>query len=50
MSCTGNAEAKLNLFKIACINYQPNPVTYQNKLINRHELVSLQKVISDLAK
>ena len=39
----------LNLFKIACINYTPNPVNYQDKAINRQELVSLQKVVSDLA-
>ena len=39
----------LNLFKIACINYTPNPVSYQDKAINRQELVSLQKVVSDLA-
>ena len=39
----------LSLFKIACINYTPNPVSYQDKAINRQELVSLQKVVSDLA-
>ena len=50
MSCTGNAETKLNIFKVACMNYQSNPVTYQNRLIKRSELISLQKVVSDLAK
>ena len=43
-------EAKLNLFKVACLNYIPNPVAYQGKFINRRELVALQKVVSDLAK
>jgi len=50
MSCTGNMAAKLNLFKVACLNYTPNPVAYQGKFINRRELVALQKVVSDLAK
>lgn len=50
MSCTGNMEKKLNLFKVACLNYIPNPVVYQDKKIDRKELISLQKVISDLTK
>ena len=50
MSCTGNLETKLSLFKLACINYQANPVNYQEKLVARQELISLQKAISDLAK
>ena len=50
MSCTGNLDSKINLFKIACINYTSNPVYYQGKQVNRRELISLQKVISDLAK
>ena len=50
MSCTDNRATNLNLFKIACINYQPNPVYYQGKTIQRQELLSLQKVIADLAK
>ena len=50
MSCTGNLDSKINLFKIACINYTSNPVNYQGKQVNRRELISLQKVITDLAK
>lgn len=50
MSCTGNMIKKLNLFKVACINYEANPVLYQGKLVDRRELISLQKVISELAK
>ena len=48
MSCTGNMEQKLNLFKVACINYHANPVTYQGKQISRKDLISLQKVVSDM--
>ena len=50
MSCTGNMGQKLNLFKVACLDYQANPVNYQGKRIDRRELISLQKVVSDLAK
>ena len=39
----------MNLFKIACINYLPNPVSYQGKMIPRRDLISLQKVVSDMA-
>lgn len=42
-------DLKLNLFKIACLKYEANPVTYQGKQIERKELLSLQKVITDLA-
>ena len=41
-------EQKLNLFKVACLNYQANPVTYQGKQISRKDLISLQKVVSDM--
>ena len=41
---------QIKLFKIACINYTSNPVTYQGKHIGRRELISLQKVVSDMAK
>lgn len=41
---------KLNLFKVACVNYRANPVKYQGKQIERRELISLQRVIADLAK
>ena len=50
MSCTGNLDSKINLFKVACMNYTSNPVSYQGKQVGRRELISLQKVISDLAK
>lgn len=50
MSCTDNRTINLNLFKIACINYQPNPVYYQGQSIQRQELISLQKVITNMAK
>ena len=41
-------EQKLNLFKVACLNYEANPVTYQGKQISRKDLISLQKVVSDM--
>ena len=41
---------KINLFKIACINYVSNPVFYQGKYTARQELISLSKVITDMAK
>lgn len=40
----------MNLFKIACINYDSNPVYYQGNYTKRNELISLQKVISDMGK
>ena len=49
ISCTSNMDLKLNLFKIACLKYEANPVTYQGKQIERKELLSLQKVITDMA-
>ena len=30
MSCKTNMEARLNLFKVACLKYEANPVSYQN--------------------
>ena len=42
-------EAKLSLFKVACLKYEPNPVKYQHKLLDRKELLSLQKVIAEMA-
>lgn len=50
MSCTGNMETKMQLFKIACINYDSNPVFYQGTYNKRNELISLQKVIADMGK
>ena len=50
MSCTDNLSTNLNLFKIACINYLPNPVYYQGQTIQRQELISLQRVITNMAK
>mmetsp|Transcript_14309 Transcript_14309/g.17085 ORF Transcript_14309/g.17085 Transcript_14309/m.17085 type:complete len:124 (+) Transcript_14309:43-414(+) len=41
MSCKDNMSSYLNLFKIACVNYISNPVTYQNKQIKRQDLLSL---------
>lgn len=43
-------DKKLALFKVACLNYTANPVVYQEKSIARRELISLQRVVSDLAK
>ena len=40
----------LNLFKIACLNYEPNPVFHDGHYIDRRELISLQHVIADKAK
>ena len=40
---------KLHLFKIACLRYDPNPVNYQSKLVDRKEMLSLQKVVSQMA-
>ena len=41
ISCTDNMSTHMNLFKIACINYLPNLVSYQGKAIPRKELISL---------
>ena len=49
MSCTMNMEAKLNLFKVACLKYEANPVNYQNKLIERRDMISLHRVIAEMA-
>ena len=45
MSCTGTDKHKINQFKLACLNYQPNPVSYQGRTIARRELLALQKVL-----
>ena len=50
MSCSGSMKEKLNLFKVACINYISNPVFYEGHYLDRRELISLQHVISDKAK
>lgn len=50
MSCTDNLSSYLNLFKVACINYLPNPVTYQNKSIKRTDLITIQRVVTDIAR
>ena len=42
-------DVKMNLFKIACLKYEPNPVSYQDKRLERKELLSLQKVIAEMA-
>jgi len=49
ISCTSSMDLKLNLFKIACLKYEPNQVNYQNKMFDRKELLSLQKVVADMA-
>ena len=41
ISCTDNMSTHMNLFKIACVNYQSNPIVYQSKLLPRQELISL---------
>ena len=50
MSCKDSMSSYLSLFKVACVNYLPNPVNYQGKSIKRQDLLSLQKVISDMAR
>ena len=30
----------INLFKVACLRYKPNPVTFNEKKYNRDELIS----------
>ena len=32
VSCTGNMQSKISLFKVACLNYSSNPVVYQDSL------------------
>jgi len=43
-------QTKINLFKVACLHYESNPVAYQGRKLDRKELLSLQKVVADLAK
>ena len=50
ISCSGNMSHTLNLFKVACLNYEPNPVFHEGHYIDRRELISLQNVIADKAK
>ena len=40
----------LNLFKVACLNYDSNPVYHEGHYLDRKELMSLQNVIADKAK
>ena len=47
ISCSGNMGHNLNLFKVACLNYEPNPVFHGGHYIDRRELISLQHVIAD---
>lgn len=41
MGCTKNQETNLHLFKVACLKYEPNPVSYQHKTLERKEMLSL---------
>ena len=49
MGCTKNQETNLHLFKVACLKYEANPVSYQKKVLERKELLSLQRVITEMA-
>ena len=37
------------MFKVACLKYEANPVSYQKKVLERKELLSLQRVITEMA-
>ncbi|CAG9318952.1 unnamed protein product [Blepharisma stoltei] len=42
LSCAGQVASVVSAFKIACLNYSSNPVTYRNNSFERKELIDLQ--------
>lgn len=47
LSCSGVPSHTMELFKMACISYQPSQVNYRNNLMNRKNLLEMRKTLID---
>ena len=47
LSCTGVPSHTMELFKMACISYQPSKVSYRNNLMNRKKLLQMRRTLID---
>jgi hypothetical protein len=49
ISCSGQAATVMAGFKVACLQYAPGPVNYQNRTFERKDLLSLRQSLLDQA-
>ena len=47
LSCAGVPSHTMDLFKMACIQYQPSPVAYRNNNLTRNKLLGMRKTLVD---
>jgi len=49
ISCSGQAATVMAGFKVACLQYAPGPVAYQNRTFERKDLLNLRQQLLDQA-
>lgn len=47
LSCAGVPSHTMDLFKMACIQYRPSPVSYRNNVLSRKKLLKMRKTLVD---
>lgn len=47
LSCAGVPSHTMDLFKLACIQYQPGNVNYRNNNLTRKNLLGMRKTLID---
>ena len=47
LSCTGANAQAMQLFKVACISYQPSAVNYRANQLSRKKLLSMRRTLVD---
>ena len=47
LSCAGVPSHTMDLFKLACIQYQPSNVLYRNNNMTRKRLLGMRKTLID---
>ena len=47
LSCAGVPSHTMDLFKMACISYQPSQVNYRNNTLTRKRLLNMRKTLVD---
>lgn len=47
LTCTGAPTHAMQLFKMACISYNPSPVNYRQHILNRKKLLSMRRTLVD---
>lgn len=47
LSCRGEPAHTVKMFKMACLSYKPNPVSYRENHLSRKKLLSMRKTLID---